>query len=67
MYWGFCADSYTDIYWDQLLSTKLISITGLVSDVTALSEVQVYGPRKFEGKVQGYSPMHYFYSPQKLI
>ena len=45
------ADSYTDIYCDYLSSTKLISITGLVSDITALSEVQVYGPRKFEGKV----------------
>ena len=41
------ADSYTDIYCDHLSSTKLISITGSVSDITALSEVQVYGARKF--------------------
>ena len=42
------ADSYTDIYCDHLSSTKLILITGLVSDLTALSEVQVFGPRKFK-------------------
>ena len=41
------ADSYTDIYCDLLSSTKLISITGPVSDITAIAEVQVYGPRKF--------------------
>ena len=40
------ADSYTDIYCDHLSSTKLISITGPVSDITAIAEVQVYGPRK---------------------
>ena len=39
------ADSYTDIYCDLLSSTKLISLTGAVNVITALSEVQVFGPR----------------------
>ena len=42
------ADSYTDIHCDLLSSTKLILITGSVNDLTAISEVQVFGPRKLK-------------------
>ena len=42
------ADSYTDIYCDLLSATKLILITGEVSGLTAISEEQVFGPRKLK-------------------